>query len=262
MNEQQLLYAKVEGAPTGKPLVIIHGFLGMSDNWKTLGNRYAAEGYAVHLLDMRNHGRSFHSEVFNYKVMAQDVVDYCRANHLEHIALIGHSMGGKVAMLLATEHPELVAKLIVADISPREYAPHHQDVMAALNAVDFSNNPSRDEVQQAMTQFVSEPGVVQFLMKNVYRITPQQLGFRFNLDVFNKDDQAIGEALPATASYRQPALFLRGARSNYIQEADEVLIHQHFPNAVVQTISNAGHWLHADNPAEFYEKTMAFLEEV
>src|SRR5690554_2103956 len=112
MNEQkELIYAKVEGS--GKPMLIIHGFLGMSDNWKTLGSRYAEAGYEVHLLDMRNHGRSFHAMEFNYTVMAQDVVNYCQANNLESIVLIGHSMGGKIAMKVAVKFPELVKKLIV-----------------------------------------------------------------------------------------------------------------------------------------------------
>ena len=116
----ELVYAKVEGS--GKPMIIIHGFLGMSDNWKTLGTKFAELGYEVHLLDMRNHGRSFHSMEFNYNVMVQDVVAYCEANHLKDIVVIGHSMGGKIAMKLAAEHSSLVSKLIIADMSPRAYA--------------------------------------------------------------------------------------------------------------------------------------------
>lgn len=254
----ELVYAKVEGS--GKPMVIIHGFLGMSDNWKTLGTKFAELGYEVHLLDMRNHGRSFHSMEFNYNVMVQDVVAYCEANHLKDIVVIGHSMGGKIAMKLAAEHSSLVSKLIIADMSPRAYAPHHQDVMQALNAVDFSTNPSREEVQKTIEQFVSEPGVVQFLMKNVYRVTPTQLGFRFNLKAFNNDDEAIGQALEPEAFYGKPTLFLKGALSNYIQESDEKLIKKHFPNAKIETVSKAGHWLHADNPTEFLEKSTAFLK--
>ena len=254
----ELVYAKVEGS--GKPMAIIHGFLGMSDNWKTLGTKFAELGYEVHLLDMRNHGRSFHSMEFNYNVMVQDVVAYCEANHLKDIVVIGHSMGGKIAMKLAAEHSSLVSKLIIADMSPRAYAPHHQDVMQALNAVDFSTNPSREEVQKTIEQFVSEPGVVQFLMKNVYRVTPTQLGFRFNLEAFNNDDEAIGQALEPEAFYDKPTLFLKGALSNYIQESDEKLIKKHFPNAKIETVSKAGHWLHADNPTEFLEKSTAFLK--
>lgn len=254
---EKLLYSKIEG--TGKPLLILHGFLGMSDNWKTLGTKYAALGYEVHLLDMRNHGRSFHSMEFNYGAMVQDVVDYCSYYGLTSIDLIGHSMGGKVAMKLAADHSALVHKLIVADISPGAYPPHHQDVMQALNAVDFSSNPSREDVQQTIEQYITDKGVVQFLMKNVYRVTPQQLGFRFNLKAFNEDDEAIGEALSENEYYNGPVLFLRGEQSGYIKEEDVQLIKKHFPKAQIQTVSNAGHWLHADNPLEFFEKSVAFL---
>ena len=256
MND--LLYAKIEGS--GKPLLVLHGFLGMSDNWKTLGAKYAESGFAAHLLDLRNHGRSFHSDVFNYQVMADDVVAYCKANNLDRVDVIGHSMGGKVAMNLAVMYPELVDKLIVADISPKYYPPHHQDVMAALNAVDFSTNPSRNEVQETIEKHVTEPGVVQFLMKNVHRVTSQQLGFRFNLDAFNNHEEAIGEALKDSDVFNGSVLFLRGSNSNYITEADADLIKKHFPNAVIQTVSNAGHWLHADNPTEFFEKSIDFLK--
>jgi len=255
---EQLLYSKIEGA--GSPLLILHGFLGMSDNWKTLGTRYTEMGYEVHLLDMRNHGRSFHSMEFNYEVMVQDIVDYCEYYKLTSIDLIGHSMGGKVAMKLAADHNSLVNKLIVADMSPAAYPPHHQDVMQALNAVDFSSSPSREDVQKTIEQYIHEPGVVQFLMKNVYRITPQQLGFRFNLEAFNRDDEAIGEPLREDEHYNGPVLFLKGERSEYIKEKDEALIKKHFPKAQIQVVHNSGHWLHADNPLEFFEKSMAFLK--
>ena len=258
MNKQQeLIYAKVEG--TGKPMLIIHGYLGMSDNWKTLGSRYAETGYEVHLLDMRNHGRSFHSSEFHYEVMAQDVIDYATANQLENITLMGHSMGGKIAMKVAAKRPFLIEKLIIADISPRRYAPHHQDIMAALNAVDFSTNPSRAEVQKTMELYISEPSVVQFLMKNVYRVTPQQLGFRFNLAAFNESQEAIGEPLSEDEVFEKPTLFIKGENSGYIREKDSDLIKKHFPNSKIETILGAGHWLHAEKPQEYFEKTLVFL---
>ena len=255
MNE--LLYAKIEG--TGKPLLILHGFLGMSDNWKTLGAKFAENGFEAHLIDLRNHGRSFHSDIFNYQVMVDDVVTYCKVNNLSNVDVIGHSMGGKVAMNLAVQYPELVNKLIVADIAPKKYRPHHQDIMEALNAVDFSSNPSRSEVQQVIEKYVPQPSVVQFLMKNVYRVTPEQLGFRFNLGVFNKDDEAIGEGLSLGTIYNGPTLFLKGSNSRYILQEDETLIKIHFPYTQIETISNAGHWLHAENPVEFFEKSIKFL---
>ena len=140
-----MLYSKIEGS--GKPLIILHGFLGMSDNWKTLGFQYVTQGFQVHLLDLRNHGRSFHSNEFNYEVMVQDLLDYCRQNNLLKVYIIGHSMGGKVAMFFANAFPEIVEKLVVVDIGPKYYKPHHQEILAGLNAVDFSNQPTRQDVE-------------------------------------------------------------------------------------------------------------------
>ena len=251
------LYSKIEG--TGHPLLILHGFLGMSDNWKTLGTQYATLGYEVHLLDLRNHGRSFHSDDFNYEVMTQDIVDYCNENRLQNIDIIGHSMGGKVAMLLAVAHPELIHKLIVGDIGPKYYAPHHQDILAGLNAVDFSKKPSRNEVDAIVAEYIPDFGTRQFLMKSLYWQTPEQLAFRFNLPVFNKEIENVGTALSGNARFDKPTLFINGGNSKYIKEEDKPEILHHFPQAVFETIPNVGHWLHAENPKIFFEKTSAFL---
>lgn len=253
-----MLYSKIEGS--GFPLIILHGFLGMSDNWKTLGGQYAAAGFQVHMVDLRNHGRSFHSDVFTYEAMVQDLLEYCRANQLEKIDLLGHSMGGKVSMLFAVTHPEKINKLIIADIAPKYYSPHHDDIMAALNAVDFSKRPDRGEVEEIMKPYVPDMGTRQFLMKNLYWKTPEQLDFRFNLAVFNKNMGLIGEPLPETAVFEKPTLFIRGANSGYVQDEDFVLIKQHFPQSEIVTVKNAGHWLHAENPKDFFQATATFLK--
>ncbi len=252
-----MLFSKIEGQ--GKPLLIIHGFLGMSDNWKTLSMQYAAQGFQVHALDLRNHGKSFHSSEFSYDVMMQDVVSYCRFHQLTSVDIIGHSMGGKVAMLLATTHPELVNKLIVADIGPKYYAPHHDIILASLNAVDFSKKPSRSDVEEIVSQYIHDFGTRQFLLKNLYWREPGQLDFRFNLKVFNEKIEIIGEALPFESHFDKKTLFLRGDKSDYILDADFETIYHHFSKAEIGTISNAGHWLHAENPKEFFEKTVQFL---
>jgi pimeloyl-ACP methyl ester carboxylesterase len=253
-----MLYSKIEGQ--GKPLLILHGFMGMSDNWKTLGTQYAHEGFQVHLLDLRNHGRSFHSDIFNYEVMCQDVVDYCRENNLDNIDCIGHSMGGKVAMLLATQIPNLVHKLIVADIGPKFYPQHHQTILEGLNAVDFSLKPSRSEVEVIISQFIPDFGTRQFLLKSLYWVEPGQLAFRFNLAVFNIQIEQIGTALPDNAIFENPTLFIRGGNSSYILDSDIEGIKHHFPLAVINTINNVGHWLHAEKPQEFFECSINFLK--
>lgn len=253
-----MLYSKIEG--TGSPLLIIHGFLGMSDNWKTIGGQFAADGFQVHLLDLRNHGKSFHSDEFSYEAMVQDVYDYCKAHNLEKVNVIGHSMGGKTAMLFAVTYPEMVEKLIVADIGPKFYPQHHQIIFEALNAVDFSKKPNRNEVEEIISQYITDFGTRQFLLKNLYWLEPGQLAFRFNLAVFNANKDAIGKPLPDNSVFDKQTLFIRGGNSDYVLDEDFDNIKRHFPDVEFETIPNAGHWLHAENPKLFYEMTSSFLK--
>lgn len=253
-----MLYSRIEGE--GKPLLIIHGFLGTSDNWKTLSGQYAANGFQVHAIDMRNHGRSFHSADFTYDAMVSDLVEYCNDKNLRSSDIIGHSMGGKVTMFFAVRYPQLVDRIVVADIGPKYYAPHHQDILAGLNAVDFSTKPGRSDVEAILSQYINDAGTRQFLMKNLYWKEPDQLAYRFNLDVFNEKIDNIGQALPEGSHFDGPALFLRGDRSNYIKDEDFTLIKTHFPNAEIKDITNSGHWLHAENPKQFLEETLSFLK--
>ncbi len=252
-----MLHSRIEGE--GKPLLIIHGFLGTLDNWKTLSGQYAANGFQVHAIDMRNHGKSFHSDEFTYDAMVNDLVEYCNANNLDNSDIIGHSMGGKVTMFFATLHPEMVNKIVIADIGPKYYQPHHQDILAGLNAVDFTTKPERSDVEAILSQYVDDAGTRQFLMKNLYWKEPGQLAYRFNLPVFNEQIDNIGQALPEGSRFDGPTLFLRGDKSNYIKDEDFDLIKTHFPNAVIKDIANSGHWLHAENPKDFMAETLGFL---
>ncbi|WP_431137081.1 alpha/beta fold hydrolase [Psychroserpens mesophilus] len=243
----------------GQPLVILHGFLGMSDNWKSLGIKFSEAGYQVHLIDQRNHGRSFHDDEFNYEVLAEDLKDYCNEHGLNHIMLLGHSMGGKTAMLFATLYPEFVSKLLVADISPRFYPIHHDAILSGLSALDFSEIKSRGQADKMLTQYVPEVGTRMFLLKNLYWIEKGQLALRMNLEVLKDNVHEVGEALPIHSKFQKPTLFLRGDKSEYVMTSDEKLIKQHFPLATIETISNAGHWLHAENPKDFYETVINFI---
>jgi esterase len=246
--------------PSGaRGLLILHGFLGMSDNWKTLGVQFAALGYQVHLLDSRNHGKSFHSDEFSYELMVEDVLEYCKAFNLEKVTILGHSMGGKTAMLFAVTHPEMVEKLIIADIGPKFYPQHHQTILEGLNAVDFSLKPSRSEVEEILSHYITDFGTRQFLLKSLYWQEPGQLAFRFNLTVFNQKIDEIGKPLPNYTVFEAPTLFIRGENSNYILDSDFDTIQKHFPNSTIETIPNVGHWLHAENPILFYEIASGFL---
>jgi pimeloyl-ACP methyl ester carboxylesterase len=191
--------------------------------------------------------------------MVQDVVNYCLDKNINSTQIIGHSMGGKVAMLLATTQPNLIEKCVVADIGPKYYAPHHQEILAGLNAIDFSDQPSRAAVEETLYPYIPDFGTRQFLLKNLFWVTPGQLAFRFNLPVFNSKIEEIGKALPSQAIFQKPTLFIRGGNSNYILDADFEAIKLHFSQAIFETIPNAGHWLHAENPKLFFEITLNFL---
>ncbi|MCL6274971.1 alpha/beta fold hydrolase [Muricauda sp. 2012CJ35-5] len=253
----EVLHAKILGE--GKPLIILHGFLGMSDNWKTLGAKYAEQGYHVHLVDQRNHGKSFHAVEFDYQLMAQDVLHYMYINNLDSAAIIGHSMGGKTAMQLATSHPEVINKLLVADISPKYYPPHHQPIIDALGHLDFDIINSRKQADEVLSKYLSEFGTRQFLLKNLYWAEPGKLGLRLNYSVLKDKMDEIGESIDTNATFDGPTLFLRGDRSEYILPNDYTEIKRHFPKADIQTIEKAGHWLHAENPSQFFDKSIAFL---
>lgn len=244
----------------GKPFVILHGFLGMSDNWKTLGSQFSEQGFQVHLIDQRNHGRSFHDDEFNYEVLAKDLKNYCDKNDLSDIVLLGHSMGGKTAMLFAAEYPELVSKLLVADISPRFYPVHHDAILDGLSALDFDIIKSRGEADKALSRYVSDIGTRMFLLKNLYWIEKGKLALRINLKVLKHEVGEVGESLPSYSRFDKDTLFLRGDRSEYIGVGDESIIKNHFPKAEIVTISNAGHWLHAENPKDFSEAVISFIQ--
>lgn len=252
----KILHSTIIGS--GPPLLILHGYFGMSDNWKALGNRFA-ENFEVHLIDQRNHGRSFHTDDFDYELLIEDLRDYIRFYNLKSVNILGHSMGGKVAMFFSVTFPLLVSKLIVADIGPKYYEPHHEYILAALNAVNFNLHNSRKKVEEVLQLYIQEPGIIQFMLKNVYWKTKDKMGFRFNLHSLTVNNSEVGEALPSFTHFDGPTLFLRGEKSNYILPEDEALINAHFLNANIKTIKNAGHWLHAENPIQFYDEVFSFL---
>jgi esterase len=252
-----ILHSNIIG--NGKPFIILHGFLGMGDNWKTLAKEFSESNYQVHLVDQRNHGRSFHSEDFDYELMSADLKAYCDDHNLSDIILLGHSMGGKTAMLFAATYSELVNKLIVADISPRFYPVHHDTILEGLNSLDFSKIKSRGEADKVLSSYIKDQGIRMFLLKNLYWVKKGQLGLRINLPVLKENVSEVGEALPIHAIFNKDTLFLRGDRSEYIGEQDETIIHRHFPNSKIIAIANAGHWLHAENPKDFFTAVMNFI---
>lgn len=260
----ELLHAQVIGE--GKPFVILHGFLGMSDNWKTLGKHFSEEGYQVHLVDQRNHGRSFHSDAFSYELMVEDLKHYLDANGLDDIVLLGHSMGGKTAMHFAVKYPNRVAKLIVADIGPKSYPQHHQAILKGLSSLEFADPDTgkegistRGEADKALSAYVSNLSVRQFLLKNLYWESKGKLALRMHLPALIENVEKIGVALPVDAIYKGDTCFVYGGASDYILPEDELLLKRHFPNSQLKKIEGVGHWLHAEKPKEFFNIIMDFL---
>jgi pimeloyl-ACP methyl ester carboxylesterase len=252
----QILHSRIIGE--GKPLLILHGYFGNGDNWKSIANKLK-DSFQVHLIDQRNHGRSFHSDEFYYELMVEDLYNYIVHHQLEKVDLLGHSMGGKTVMLFAVEHSDLVDKLVVADISPKMYPPHHHDILEALDSIDFAVQTSRTLIDEKLAELIPENGVRQFLLKSVYWKEKGQLDFRFNLESLTENNEEVGVALPSFTVFEGETLFLKGENSGYISTDEEPIINAHFPNAEILTIKNAGHWLHAENPSDFLKVVEGFL---
>ncbi|HKL35434.1 MAG TPA: alpha/beta fold hydrolase [Salegentibacter sp.] len=244
----------------GTPLLILHGFLGMSDNWKTIGSKLAEEkNFQVHLVDQRNHGKSPHTDSHNYQLMAEDIKEYCEQHSLSNIILMGHSMGGKTAMLTAANYPDLVEKLIVVDIAPKYYEPHHQQILEGLTALEDANLESRKEADKLLSEFISEKPVRLFLLKNLKRKSEGTYCLKVNLETLKSDIEEVGIALPKDKSFNGATLFVKGANSNYIKEEDRADIKDQFPKVEFKEIENAGHWVHAEKLDDFYSAVVDFL---
>jgi pimeloyl-ACP methyl ester carboxylesterase len=240
----------------GTPLVVLHGLFGSSDNWHSLAQRFGSF-YRVYCIDLRNHGRSPWDDVHTYESMAEDLYSFFNRHGIQKAHLIGHSMGGKVAMHFAQTHPELLNKMVVADMGIKAYPMHHQHILAGIHALDLPNIRSRSEAEKILSLQVEAAGVRQFLLKNLYWVTAGQLGWRMNVAVLEREMPCILAALPEEVSWT-PTLFLRGELSNYILSEDENSLEELFPDSILQTIPNAGHWLHAEQPDTFFDAVMGF----
>ena len=240
------LYARKQGQ--GQNLVSVHGLFGSLDNLGAV-NRTLAENYCVHALDLRNHGRSPHSDSMQYSDMAADLVEYLDDQNIDSAHLLGHSMGGKVVMETALRYPDRVDKVSVLDISPVAYTVRrHDDVFAGLKAVDFETLQRRSEADAVLAGFISEPGVRQFLLKNLYKNDQGQFGWRLNLSAIEQSYVFILGGQQAETSFPGDVLFLKAGLSDYILPEHQDTALSLFPNAIVRIIPGTGHWLHAEKP--------------
>lgn len=244
----------------GQPLIILHGLFGMSDNWVTLGKRFA-DNFEVFIIDQRNHGLSPHSNIFNYYVMAYDLAEFIDDHNIEKPIILGHSMGGKTAMLYSLENKEKVSKLIVADISPRKYELHHINIIKAMQAVDFGKVKSRKDVEEQLEEEISSYKIRHIIMKNIYRVENEQLAWKININSIAENIDSIFAEINHKNAFPKPTLFVKGGLSDYIiEETDIPIIEKLFPNYQLKTIENASHWLHAETPEAFYQIIIDFLQ--
>jgi esterase len=241
----------------GEPLVLLHGLFGSADNWFGVAPRLAEKCH-VFILDLRNHGHSPHHAEMNYPLMAADVEKFFTAHKIENASVIGHSMGGKVAMRFALDFPARVKKLVIVDMAPRAYAPMHDHIFDALLALDLPAFQTRQQIEDALEPEIPSLKLRQFLLKNLGRDTAGKFFWKMNLPGLADNYSRLGEVTAAKEAFAGPALFIRGGRSDYLTDADGLEIRRLFPAAEIQTIPSAGHLVHADAPAEFVEMVIGF----
>jgi pimeloyl-ACP methyl ester carboxylesterase len=254
------LYFKELGQGDGAPLVMLHGLFGSSDNWLNVAPRLGCKCYA---LDLRNHGHSPHSEEMDYALMAGDVAEFLDAQKLDAVNVLGHSLGGKVAMQLALTHPARVRKLVIVDIAPRPYSPEHRPIFEALLAIDLKPFHSRREIEDALAPRIPDLALRRFLLKNLAHESQDARAFKWRIPlpaIFTNYPKLCASIAPQTP-FPGPALFLHGGQSPYVSDADAPQIRKLFPQAMIETIPQARHWVHADAPDDFVRYVSAFLNK-
>ena len=244
----------------GQPLIILHGLFGLNDNWQSFSKQITENNIAVYAVDLRNHGSSPHDSVFDYDSMADDVFAFISKHDLQNVNIMGHSLGGKVAMKFALKHQDILKSLIVVDIAPRYYAPHHQQIIKALQAVDLDTVNTRKEAEHILSGYIDDAGVKMFLLKNLYW-EGDRLQWRFNLKVIAEKIESVGERITSTEKFEGKTLFIKGEKSKYITDDDKSEILNLFPEAEIKTCANAGHWVHADNPECMLTTVCDFLSQ-
>jgi len=245
----------------GFPVVILHGLLGSLDNWQTIAKKMS-EIYRVFILDQRNHGKSPHSDAFDYNLLSADLLDFFNQHQLSQAHLIGHSMGGKVVMQFAHQHPERVDKLVVVDIAPGAFDDRHSDVFDALHCADVAKAQNRQEVEQKLRQKIDEESTIQFLLKGLMRNeTGDGFVWKFNLDALHRAYSNISTAIEARGVYEGETLFIKGQKSSYINPTNYGDIADMFIHHQLVEIKEAGHWVHAEKPVEFLDTVNGFLTQ-
>ncbi|MFC3053076.1 alpha/beta fold hydrolase [Kordiimonas pumila] len=254
MTEELAFRVKGEG----EPLVMLHGLFGSGDNLGGIIRLLSAE-YKTIALDLRGHGRSPHLGTLSYPQMADDVMRFMDKQGIESAYVFGHSMGGKTAMQLAISHPNRVKKLIVGDIAPVAYTPHHTQILAGMQAVAKAAPTDRKEAETLLAEYESEPEVLSFLLTNWRRVSDNTWGWRLDLEAICRDYDNLIAGIEG-GEYEGETLFLRGGRSDYIKAEHRDTILRLFPKASVKTVEGTSHWLHAEKPDLIARAIMKFLQ--
>lgn len=243
---------------SGDPIVILHGLFGMLDNWQTIAKKLA-EDYMVYVVDLRDHGKSEHTNDFNYPLLAQDIAEFLESEWIHEAYIIGHSMGGKTALQLVKDHPDVVEKLIVVDIGIKSYKGGHEIILEALRSVPIDTVETRKEVENHLSQYISEPGIRLFLMKNLTRNKEGGYRWKMNLNLLTKHYQEILAGVTFDDVIDTPTLFIRGGKSAYILDEDIDNLSSLFNDMKLVTVEDAGHWVHAEQPNELLSAIRSFL---
>lgn len=249
----------VASTGAGLPVIILHGLFGSGDNWagvaKKLSNRFR-----VLLPDLRNHGRSPHSPIMDYPTMAADVLELMDRENLDQAHLIGHSMGGKVAMTAALTAPERISRLVVVDIAPKAYDRHHDHILDAMLKLDPASCRSLSDLESCLAADVPDAQVRRFLLKSVQRTPNGTYQWKLAVEEIAENYDNIAAGVSGANVFTGPTLFTKGELSDYISSGDEPAIKKLFPRAVTSTIPRADHWVHADNPTDFLAVLEQFLD--
>jgi esterase len=243
----------------GDPIVILHGLFGMLDNWQTIAKKLA-EDYMVILVDQRDHGKSKHTDAFNYQLLAEDLNLFLEENWIHSCHVIGHSMGGKAAMQFAAQHPDMVDKLVVVDIGTKAYKPGHELIFKALLEVQIDEVKTRGEVEEIISKYIGDVGVRLFLMKNLQRIKEGGFKWKMNLKLLYKEYLNILSAIESDDPIDVETLFIYGTKSRYIEPEEIDDIKALFPNSKFSELES-GHWIHAEKPDELLLLVKEFLSE-
>lgn len=244
----------------GPVLLLLHGLFGSSRNWVSI-QKQLAEKFHVVSVDLRNHGDSAWHHEMNYDLMAQDVLGLIESRGWESVNLLGHSMGGKVAMTLALRHGEVLERLVVADIAPVIYKPHHREFIDAMLALDLTRLTRRSDADKALATSIAEPGVRAFLLQNLIQKGSEWF-WRFNLQALSDSLVSLGEFPAADVARRWagPVCVIRGGKSDYITTEGLAAFDRYFESVEHHVLPGAGHWLHAEQPGQFIEVMQRFLE--